>query len=484
MKKISSEILDEKNKYSSFDVFEKTYSKNLIENIFNTLNLLDSEYFLRIQSNIIPLWNDKYDDIMSMIEYDLKDIIIFSALIFYIEKNNFKYNETSFKQWMRIAWNITENSYIDESSSISLIKLFNELSEHSSDIYNFLANENNKIKSDISKEAVQYEIRKCKFIIRDNKWEETFIDAEKHPFFRGYIDFLIDDEIDIKKFNHRKKMMYKVFGPNGTTGKFLENHLFLRSLISKINYIDYLRMDVTEVGEIFRNIIKKNPCYIYNSKNDIYVYMHDIIKEWFDISKNKEELLQLLQNEISSNESNIYFLGKEDKTDFAMAKTERLKLAHEALYKSNDLQNWIYEVNENNKYKNTTMKVDWKYDNLYLFFPNKQLDKVLIGSYINKLIKYLIKEYGLIDENGFEIMDNNGNGIGYYKKWSRYDDIELVLEYEENRYLFTFDNWNNLYIRNETSDNSLLEYSLNDYTFKKYKEIIKDDFFKMYIKNN
>ena len=47
-------------------------------------------------------------------------------------------------------------------------------------------------------------------------------------------------------------------------------------------------MDVTEVGEIFRNIIKSNPCYIYNIKENIpHLYMHDIIKEWFDNSKNE-----------------------------------------------------------------------------------------------------------------------------------------------------------------------------------------------------
>lgn len=383
---------------------------------------------------------------------------------------------------MRIVWNITENSYIDESSSIGLIKLFNELSKYSSGIYKFLADDNNKIKSEISKEAVQYEIRKCKFIIKDNKWEETFIDAEKHPFFKGYIDFLIDDEIDIKKFNHRKKMMYKVFDSNGTKGEFLKNHLFLRALISKINYIDCLRMDVTEVGEIFKNIIKKNPCYIYNSKNDTYVYMHDIIKEWFDNSKNEEELIKELEKSTKCN-------SKINENNDAFG--ERIKIAHEALYKNNDLQNWIYIVNKNNGHRNTVMTVDWRDDNLYLFFPNRQLDKVLIGSYRNKLIKYLIKEYGLSDENGFEITitDENGKGkgIGYYKKFSRDYDIELVLKHKRKIYLFTFDNWNCLHIksRNNNSDKDFLkeEYrSLNNYTFNDYKNILKIEFFDKHIK--
>lgn len=483
-----TKYLNENNKYSSFNAFEKTYNNNkdIINTIFRVLDILESKYS-HILNIIKPIWDSTNYNILSKIVYEYKDIIIFAALVFYIDKNNidknnYNKNETSFKQWMRIVWNITENSYIDESSSISLIKLFYELSEHSSNIYDFLANEEKIIHTNISKEAVQYERRKCKFIIKDNNWETYFIEAEKHQFFRGYIDFLIDDNMDIDKFNHRKEMMNEVFDSNGTKGEFLKNHLFLRALISKINYIDYLRIAVTDVREIFRNIIKSNPCYIYNKEDETYLYMHDIIKQWFDISEDKEKLLQLLENEISSNKSDIYFWGKEEKSDFTIAKAERIKLAHEALYKNNDLHNWIYEVNENNKYKNTTMKVDWRYDNLYLLFPNTKIDKVLIASYRNKLIKYLIKEYGLIDENGFEITDANGKGIGYYKKWATHYDIVLVLNHKKTRYLFTFDNWNNLYIKNETSDNSILEYSLNNYTFNEYKGIIKSEFFDKYIK--
>lgn len=486
--KYYTEYLNENNKYSSFNAFEKTYNNNkdIINTIFRVLDILESKYS-HILNIIKPIWDSTNYNILSKIVYEYKDIIIFAALVFYIDKNNidknnYNKNETSFKQWMRIVWNITENSYIDESSSISLIKLFYELSEHSSNIYDFLANEEKIIHTNISKEAVQYERRKCKFIIKDNNWETYFIEAEKHQFFRGYIDFLIDDNMDIDKFNHRKEMMNEVFDSNGTKGEFLKNHLFLRALISKINYIDYLRIAVTDVREIFRNIIKSNPCYIYNKEDETYLYMHDIIKQWFDISEDKEKLLQLLENEISSNKSDIYFWGKEEKSDFTIAKAERIKLAHEALYKNNDLHNWIYEVNENNKYKNTTMKVDWRYDNLYLLFPNTKIDKVLIASYRNKLIKYLIKEYGLIDENGFEITDANGKGIGYYKKWATHYDIVLVLNHKKTRYLFTFDNWNNLYIKNETSDNSILEYSLNNYTFNEYKGIIKSEFFDKYIK--
>ncbi|MEI0489760.1 DUF262 domain-containing protein [Brachyspira pulli] len=466
----SNTKLEEKNKYSSFNVFEETYSKNLIENIFSTLNLLDSEYLLKIQSNTVPSWNDKYDDIMSMIEYELKDIIIFSALIFYIDKNNFKYNETSFKQWMRVVWNIIENSYIDESSSISLIKLFNELSKYSSDIYNFLADENMQIQSEISKEAVQYERRKCKFIIKDKNWEKFFIKAEEHEFFRGYIDFLIDDNMDIDKFNHRIEMMNEVFDSNGTKGEFLENHLFLRALISKINYVwdlsDNYFKDTTEALKILIRYkgyhdYHKNTKYVLN--NDRAYFMNNIIRDWFDNSKNKEELINNL-NESINHSSKINIDDNNDKIF-----KERVKIAHEALYKEPDLQNWMQEKGAYN------IKND--YGNFYVYRYRSPYDRVLIGSYRNKLIKYLVANYNCEDINNYQIpyeLPSTDN-----KKIEYFGCFEITIYYKD--YHLNFDRWNQLTIKKGDKDFLKEEYrSLNNYTFNDYKDILKREFFDKY----
>ena len=466
----SNEKLEEKNKYSSFNVFEETYSKNLIENIFSTLNLLDSEYLLKIQSNTVPSWNDEYDDIMSMIEYDLKDIIIFSALIFYIKKNNFKYDETSFKQWMRIVWNITENSYIDESSSISLIKLFYELSEHSSNIYDFLANEEKIIHTNISKEAVQYERRKCKFIIKDNNWETYFIEAEKHQFFRGYIDFLIDDNMDIDKFNHRKEIMNEVFDSNGAKGEFLENHLFLRALISKIDYVwdlsDNYFKDTTEALKILIQYkgyhdYHKNTKYILN--NDSAYFMNNIIRDWFDNSKNKEELINNL-NESINHSSKINIDDNNDKIF-----RERVKIAHEALYKEPYLQNWMQEKGAHN------IKND--YGNFYVYRYRSPYDRILIGSYRNKLINYLISNYNCEDRNNYQLPYELQSGDK--KKIEYFGCFEITIYYKD--YNLNFDRWNQLTIKKGNKDFLKEEYrSLNNYTFKDYKDMLKREFFDKY----
>lgn len=436
LKSGSFEELNEKNKYSSFNAFKETYDKNIIKIIFKVLDdILEHEYSNNILNTITPIWDQNDYDILSKIKYEYKDIIIFAALVFYIEKNNIDETETSFKQWMRIVWNITENSNINEYSSIRLIKLFDELSEYSSNIYNFLADDNKKIKSEISKEAVQYERRKCKFIIGNNDWEITFKEAEKHLFFRGYIDFLIDDNMDINKFNHRVKIFCSMFNNDGKY-TFDEEHLFLRALIANIDNIQYFK----------KLIISDNVKNIIALMKSEFKYKHAIIREWFDSA----DLKSYLKNkEIEK----VY-----DKFDNNEAKNERIKLAQEAL-KDSALQDWISSKDEE-------MKVSWKYNCLYL-------NQLLIGSYRNKLIssyKKLIENYSDIER--CEIKENNNFYFGL--------DIIIKIKKGEEEYILNFDRWNKLTIKKD--DEVILEDNLNEYTFEEYEKRLQTKFFDKYIK--
>lgn len=456
LKSGSFEELNEKNKYSSFNAFKETYDKNIIKIIFKVLDILVNEYNNNILDTIKPIWDQNDYDILSKIKYEYKDIIIFSALIFYIEKND--YYKKSFKQWMRIVWNITENSNINEYSSIRLIKLFNELSKYSSDIYNFLADEKNVIQTNISKDAVQYERRKCKFIVANNSWEKYFTEAEEHPFFRGYIDFLIDDNMDIYKFKNRVKLFCSMFNDDGKY-TFDEEHLFLRALISNITDINDFRNKKVRISDNLKNLINilKDKCY----DNDTHYYIKNLLD-----SKNKYKLKKKLENEVSKD-------SKINLDIFSPVLKERIKLAHKAL-KDSVLQNWIYAVNENNKHKNTIMIVDWRDHCLYLLFP--RLERVLIGSYRNQLISDLLKKYKGMITNYDNIKNINNT---YYTG----SDIEIKIKNENEEYILNFDRSNKLTIKKDNEDLLDEKYrNLNDYTFKKYKEIIKDEFFDKYIK--
>jgi len=156
-----------------------------------------------------------------------KDRIIFLGITGYFEKNNF--NEIQFKQWMRILWNIVENTDVtDASSMIGVMKLINELSDYSNNIYAFLADDNNQLTSSSSKIIVNEERLKSKFIIgSDTNWENTFIEAEKHPFFKGSIGFIISEGMTEIMFKHRANLAAKVFDNKGIVDEYREDgHIF------------------------------------------------------------------------------------------------------------------------------------------------------------------------------------------------------------------------------------------------------------------
>lgn len=138
-----------------------------------------------------------------------------SRVAFYALMKYFKTSPdtNSLAQWMRVVWNITENSTIDsEETYHAALRLIDELSEHSHQIYEFLNNPSSTIKSKHAEMQVNEEITKAKQILEENNserkyaggnkksdgsdyilWEEIIKDAEKYAFFKGAIRFLFTD---------------------------------------------------------------------------------------------------------------------------------------------------------------------------------------------------------------------------------------------------------------------------------------------------
>lgn len=91
-----------------------------------------------------------------------------------------------YAEWMRIVWNILENTEIDNVGSYqSTLKLIDELGNHWDSILNWLKNPETKIKSKLAEEQVKEEREKAEnFII----FQEAIIAAES--VFKGAIRFL------------------------------------------------------------------------------------------------------------------------------------------------------------------------------------------------------------------------------------------------------------------------------------------------------
>ncbi len=171
--------------------------------------------------------------------------VAFYALLRFYANSTDDYDQLS--NWMRVAWNIIENSTIDGSSYHSALHLIDKLSEHSKDIYTFLSDTNSRIESDFAKEQVLEEIAKAKQILKNDckdchrngdgrTWEDAIMEAESHAFFKGAIRFLFTDGKGDEKwrdFDTKWANAQEYFDENGVKDEYRNKALMLRSFISK-----------------------------------------------------------------------------------------------------------------------------------------------------------------------------------------------------------------------------------------------------------
>jgi hypothetical protein len=257
--------LSQEKEYSSFDIYnpkekdEEVFQWSAYENLTNTLNSFHCAFKDKtpkeINSVFLPNWGDdkfkfipeyeknqKHDENKNKSEFISTTItqplrVIFYAICCYFE--NSAYNETSFKQWMRVVWNIVENASIESTQSmIGAIRLIDELGKYSHDIYAHLKDRD--ITKDAANEQMKEEKEKAHQII-DNpteNWEEKIIKAENTAFFKGAVRFMFtkeDGSYDWSLFDDRFVKSVEYFDKNGVKDDYKKDALLLRVLISEFS---------------------------------------------------------------------------------------------------------------------------------------------------------------------------------------------------------------------------------------------------------
>ena len=99
--------------------------------------------------------------------------------------------------WMRVVWNIVENSNVDGNLPGAL-KLIDELAKHSSDILAFLAS-GEAVTSEFAKGQLNEERQKAKLILdeqgqKNKVWYDSIKEAEAYPYLKGSISALFQDD--------------------------------------------------------------------------------------------------------------------------------------------------------------------------------------------------------------------------------------------------------------------------------------------------
>ena len=256
---IKMPLYPSKDDFVSWDIYQHILDSCGVEEcltpIFNILDKL-CENSKNIKSDCQAVWNsndgkDKWDLFQGQINNNRETypsrVAFYALMMFYQEmpqETPKVMQKTSLSQWMRIVWNIIENSTIDSPETYSAaLRLISDLSSHSHNIHAFLSVDDTGIESGHAKEQVKEEIEKAKQILHgkprsDGKsWEDVIIEAEKTAFFKGAIRFLFQDANGFPNWDEFDKKWEKAqqyFDENGVKKDFRSNALLLRALLSRI----------------------------------------------------------------------------------------------------------------------------------------------------------------------------------------------------------------------------------------------------------
>ena len=308
-------------------------------------------------------------------------------VFFYAITNLFikvKDNKAKVEEFIQVVRNIIENEAIDSAETFAgAIKLMRELLDGSLDIYDYLSK--TVIQSKFASYQVAQEIDKAKRIVADSQWKEAIWEAEDHPMFKGDIGFLLlETENNLDLFKKRYEVAKEMFDEDGVKGKYRENALLLRALISRLDHWSLVwNLNFDSSRDNWKAYILKT---MYKEKEN------RITKHFLTLLDNEDKLDVFITEEPSLQENNENFeLYK--KTLKNLYQTELLIAICEKCYLRWESENYI----------------------LYPYNGRKEQFKYIVTHERNDKLAKAIEEGIITTKQQLEV---NGKKIPFFWGWS------------------------------------------------------------------
>ena len=281
-----SEAEENRDEYLGFDKYAEQLKAHpeyfgLIEKILDALH--DSNTMLVVHNTLRPIW-DAYQKGNFFVNVDVPFsqslLVVFGAVCDYISQFN-SFDEKLFRQWMRVVWNVVENTNIDSLTAAlgamgNLNAMITQIMKSSprtiSDFYDAIS----KVTITNVSGAAKEEIEKARRIAQNEQWLAELEDAEKHPYLKGSIRFFYDPTLTLQEFIHNRDLVKPMFDHNGITTPYREQHILIRAIVSNLKtwnkgslqnrYITenaesnkrlkILLLDNDDVRQMFLNVLK------------------------------------------------------------------------------------------------------------------------------------------------------------------------------------------------------------------------------------
>lgn len=436
-----------KGEYLGFDEYALELEKHpeyfsAIEKVLDTLQL-NKEL---IEESLIPIWDNEgkgnfFTDSNATFTQTL--LTVMGAIEeFILTFENF--DKALYKKWMRVVWNIVENTDIDNLERVATtLRNFSRMIRYianslncesdfgasrekvhdvvkTSSFYQAMANCANIPATDEDNRwsrPFKEEMEKAKRISEDSAWLDQFLYMERHPYFKGTTNFYYTDGITLDSFKHRCDLVYDMFDAKGITNEFRKKHVLIRALMSKLStWEDIKRQYITENSETHKFL----KILLIGNKD-----IHKMLSEILDNSSNSREVIFALE-EVTKN-----LIPYEGLTGWNL----QVAIACNALRKDVKLYNWIME-------QPSPVYVHAKNGHIAVAIPGKWFDRFFIDSEREKIAKKFIQGYGM----QYYEDEYCHTSIQDFTKYGRYkgEDAIFYFNYDENEdFSFNIDFSNN-----------------------------------------
>ena len=358
-----------------FEALGKNKSREILSLLLDTF-----KSYPTIFEEAKAAWGEQITPFADLKNYSQKNAVVFAGIVLYIlTQETLSKENIDFKHWMRVVWNIVENTDINGVvPQVGTIRaLYDLISNSKGNIYTYLAQQEKGVTN-----AIDEEIRKAKLIVVDNSFETILVEQEKHPFFKGFAGVVLSEGITPSQLKNRIEKIADLFDENGISPQYRDGqHLLIRTCIASFckNPYELIELFVTE-------------------KITADAHLKALLRrEW--VAKMLQEALDS-QNDIVKALNNIIAQATlPDNTDSSMRK------AFYRLIKEPKLYDWIAERTSSAK----VVKIKRGDNNeVYLHFPRTWYDYLYLDNERHIFIPLAI-------ENGFHFIDRDSNE-GYWQK--------------------------------------------------------------------
>lgn len=416
-----------KGEYLGFDEYAEELNAHpdyfvAVEKVLDTLQL----YHALIHESLTPAWEtDKKGNFFADagVTFTQTLLAVMGAIEEFILTFE-TFDEALYKMWMRIVWNIVENTDIDNLERVAatlrnfgrMIRFIAKALGCESDFCRKRERVHDVVKTNSFYQAVancadmsvtenenhwprpfKEEIEKAKRISENEAWLEQFLLMEKHPYFKGTTNFYYTESMSLGDFKHRCELVSEMFEAKGIAKDYRKKHVLLRALMSRLStWEDIERQYVTENSESHKYL--KN---LLIGNQQIQTMLADIL----DQSNNKGEVIIALEKATKE------LVSYADKGGWDLS----VAIACNALRRDVKLYNWIME-------QPSPVYVHWKNGHIAVAIPNKWYDRYFIDSERDEMAQKFIKEYNM----DYMEDEETHTSLNDYITYSRYKGEKAV----------------------------------------------------------